>query len=285
MYSKDLEQLIDAALADGIITDKERAVIKKRAEKEGIDLDEIDVYLDGRLAQLQSGKSHIVNEAPKIQQAVEIPQKTSQASYTKYWIIIALCVLAIIASQFLITEKSLAKQILDRPIDKNEILGRMEDCAKIATTEVKMRRIGILDPDSENVSLLKPSSWKIGKRGCVVPVDITILYGINLKELNENSIEIDSSQKVVKIKLPASDIIEFDMARNYPGPKDVVRISDEFREEIGDPTIQKVKMKVRDEVLNDTTLKKALDEEINYNTRRFLRTMISSMGLNAEFVN
>ena len=215
---------------------------------------------------------------------MEIPQKTSQASYTKYWIIIALCVLAIIASQFLITEKSLAKQILDRPIDKNEILGRMEDCAKIATTEVKMRRIGILDPDSENVSLLKPSSWKIGERGCVVPVDITIQYGIKLEKL-KNSIEIDSSQKVVKIKIPTSDIIEFDMARNYPGPKDVVRISDKFREEIGDPTIQKVKMKVRDEVLNDTTLKKALDEEINYNTRRFLRTMISSMGLNAEFVN
>ena len=284
MYSKELEQLIDAALADGIITDKERAVIKKRAEKEGIDLDEIDVYLDGRLAKLQSEKSHIVNEAPKIQQAVEIPQKTSQASYTKYWIIIALCVLAIIASQFLITEKSLAKQILDRPIDKNEILGRMEDCAKIATTEVKMRRIGILDPDSENVSLLKPSSWKIGERGCVVPVDITIQYGIKLEEL-KNSIEIDSSQKVVKIKIPTSDIIEFDMARNYPGPNDVVRISDKFREEIGEQTIQKVKMKARDEVLNDTTLKKALDEEINYNTRRFLRTMISSMGLNAEFVN
>lgn len=284
MYSKDLEQLIDAALADGIITDKERAVIKKRAEKEGIDLDEIDVYLDGRLAKLQSEKSHIVNEAPKIQQAVEIPQKTSQASYTKYWIIIALCVFAIIASQFLITEKSLANQILDRPIDKNEILGRMEDCAKIATTEVKMRRIGILDPDSENVSLLKPSSWKIGERGCVVPVDITIQYGIKLEEL-KNSIEIDSSQKVVKIKIPTSDIIEFDMARNYPGPNDVVRISDKFREEIGEQTIQKVKMKARDEVLNDTTLKKALDEEINYNTRRFLRTMISSMGLNAEFVN
>lgn len=284
MYSKDLEQLIDAALADGIITDKERAVIKKRAEKEGIDLDEIDVYLDGRLAKLQSEKSHIVNEAPKIQQAVEIPQKTSQASYTKYWIIIALCVFAIIASQFLITEKSLANQILDRPIDKNEILGRMEDCAKIATTEVKMRRIGILDPDSENVSLLKPSSWKIGERGCVVPVDITIQYGIKLEEL-KNSIEIDSSQKVVKIKIPTSDIIEFDMARNYPGPNDVVRISDKFREEIGEQTIQKVKMKARDEVLNDTTLKKALDEEINYNTRRFLGTMISSMGLNAEFVN
>ena len=85
--------------------------------------------------------------------------------------------------------------------------------------------------------------------------------------------------------MPASDIIKFEMARNFPGPNDVVRINDKFREEIGDPTIQKVKMKVRDEVLNDTTLKKALDEEINYNTRRFLRTMISSMGLNAEFVN
>lgn len=50
MYSKELEELIEGALADGVITDKERAVLHKKAESEGVDPDELDMVLDGRLA-------------------------------------------------------------------------------------------------------------------------------------------------------------------------------------------------------------------------------------------
>ena len=50
MYSKELEELIEGALADGVITDKERAVLHKKAEAEGVDPDELDMVLDGRLA-------------------------------------------------------------------------------------------------------------------------------------------------------------------------------------------------------------------------------------------
>ena len=50
MYSKDLEEIIEAALADGVLTDKERAVLHKRAIMEGVDPDELDVVIDGRLA-------------------------------------------------------------------------------------------------------------------------------------------------------------------------------------------------------------------------------------------
>ena len=52
MYSEQLEALIKSIIADGKITDKERAVLHKRAEAEGIDADEIDVYIDGRLTEL-----------------------------------------------------------------------------------------------------------------------------------------------------------------------------------------------------------------------------------------
>lgn len=54
MYSKELEELIEAILADGVITDKERAVLYKRAEREGVDIDELEIVLDGRLAKMQS---------------------------------------------------------------------------------------------------------------------------------------------------------------------------------------------------------------------------------------
>jgi len=47
MYSEQLEQLIKSVIADGAITDKERSVLHKKAAAEGIDEDEIDVYIDG----------------------------------------------------------------------------------------------------------------------------------------------------------------------------------------------------------------------------------------------
>lgn len=50
MFSKELEEVIEAALADGVITEKERAVLHKRAAAEGVDPDELDIVIDGRLA-------------------------------------------------------------------------------------------------------------------------------------------------------------------------------------------------------------------------------------------
>lgn len=56
MYSEALERLIKSVIADGQITDKERAVLYKKAEAEGIDADEIDVYVEGLIAE-QSNQS------------------------------------------------------------------------------------------------------------------------------------------------------------------------------------------------------------------------------------
>lgn len=49
MYDKKLEQLIDAALADGELTQKEKQVLFKKAQEMGIDLDEFEMVLDARL--------------------------------------------------------------------------------------------------------------------------------------------------------------------------------------------------------------------------------------------
>ena len=45
MFSKEMEALIEATLQDGVLTDQEKAVLVKRAQKEGIDVDELDVYI------------------------------------------------------------------------------------------------------------------------------------------------------------------------------------------------------------------------------------------------
>lgn len=53
MFSKELEEVIEAALADGVITEKERAVLHKRALLEGVDPDELDVVIEGRLSKMK----------------------------------------------------------------------------------------------------------------------------------------------------------------------------------------------------------------------------------------
>lgn len=57
MFSEKLQNLIDASLVDGVITEKERAVIHKCALQEGGDPDEIDVLLDAVLQKLASSNN------------------------------------------------------------------------------------------------------------------------------------------------------------------------------------------------------------------------------------
>jgi len=52
----EIEKLIDLALADGQITDKERNVILKKATELGVDADEVEMVLDGKLHQLETNK-------------------------------------------------------------------------------------------------------------------------------------------------------------------------------------------------------------------------------------
>lgn len=57
-YSSKLESLIEMALSDGELTEKEKQVLYKRAEAEGIDLDEFEMILDSKL-KIQQNKTQI----------------------------------------------------------------------------------------------------------------------------------------------------------------------------------------------------------------------------------
>ncbi|RTQ50288.1 hypothetical protein EJV47_11725 [Hymenobacter gummosus] len=53
MYDEQLTALIDATIADGQLTDKERQVLTRKAQSFGVDADEFEVYLAGRLFERQ----------------------------------------------------------------------------------------------------------------------------------------------------------------------------------------------------------------------------------------
>lgn len=66
MYNEQLEQLIDAALADGELTEKEKQVLFKKAQALGVDLDEYEMVLDARLVKLKKAEEEkAASSAPK----------------------------------------------------------------------------------------------------------------------------------------------------------------------------------------------------------------------------
>ena len=54
----EIENLINMALADGEVTEKERAIILRKAESLGIDKDEVEMILDGRIALIHKAPPH-----------------------------------------------------------------------------------------------------------------------------------------------------------------------------------------------------------------------------------
>ena len=66
MYSDKMEALINAALADGELTEKEKQILFRKAEAEGIDLDEFEMVLDARLFEANKEQQ---KEAQAAQQA------------------------------------------------------------------------------------------------------------------------------------------------------------------------------------------------------------------------
>lgn len=77
VFSDRLEAMIEAALQDGVLTQKEKEVILRRAEKEGEDLDEFEFLFDARLSQLGIKVEVSTTEEPSDIQTPEMPENDS----------------------------------------------------------------------------------------------------------------------------------------------------------------------------------------------------------------
>ena len=53
MYNEQLEKLIEMALMDGELTEKEKQILFKKAETFGVDLDEFEMVLDAKVVEQQ----------------------------------------------------------------------------------------------------------------------------------------------------------------------------------------------------------------------------------------
>lgn len=74
MYSPQLEKLIAFAMADGELSEKEKQILFKKAEAEGIDLDEFEMVLEAKMHQSKPTvtEKQVVEVAPKSDRFVDI---------------------------------------------------------------------------------------------------------------------------------------------------------------------------------------------------------------------
>lgn len=72
MFSKELESLIQATLEDGVLEENEKAALVKRAEREGVDIAELEIYINSLL---QKRAREVENEKNAVRKQVEKEKK------------------------------------------------------------------------------------------------------------------------------------------------------------------------------------------------------------------
>jgi hypothetical protein len=61
MFNEQLEKLIEMALIDGVLTDKEREILKRKAVSQGFDEDEFEMVLEAKLFEKNQTTSQVIN--------------------------------------------------------------------------------------------------------------------------------------------------------------------------------------------------------------------------------
>jgi hypothetical protein len=72
----EIDRLISMALSDGKITDKEREIILRKAEKLDLDLDEVEMYLENEIGKVSLDSESVVS-IPKLNKSIEFDNNDS----------------------------------------------------------------------------------------------------------------------------------------------------------------------------------------------------------------
>ena len=195
---------------------------------------------------------------------------------------ICLCVVGIVLANVWFRKSNAERQLAEANKSRSEILGAFQKSARVATTEVKLKRIAVYDSDTD-FSGFNPANWKVGRRACILPVEMTVKYGIDLNKMKVDDIIIDSA-RVVKVRLPKPEVISYDVDPRI-NRDDVVTITSLLRADVGEPTLRRVKEKCVEEMRADTTVFSKLSADIEGNTRRVMGAIVRGMGYVPEFIH
>lgn len=184
-----------------------------------------------------------------------------------------ICVLAIIGIGWLLNRGSEVQQPTPATI-----LSTIKQEADLVVTEVTIRKIAYYDSSlHEHVSITDPSTWKYGDRKCIVPVEVKIKYGYDLREMTLKNVKVNDSLHIIEVTLPEAKIIDSGYDSNVDYDK-VVCISTGLRDDVGHETIERIRTQAYEAVM-----KEDFQELVGHEIRNNAQTLLNSLALSLGF--
>lgn len=166
----------------------------------------------------------------------------------------------------------------DAPSKESLILSSIKKKADLVTTEVSIRRLAIYDSSKyEKVDLVDPRTWKYGERKCIVPVDVTIKYGYDLRDMAVDDIKLSDDSAAVVILLPSPKVIDSGYDAKVD-EKAIVKMSSGMRDKISHEEVDEIMEKVYRSVMKED-LYALVGHEIENNARVIFSSIVRSVGM------
>lgn len=163
-------------------------------------------------------------------------------------------------------------------LNTNEILSMLKQNADLVTTEVSIRKIGIYDSSKhDKFSWTKLSSWKIGDRKCIVPVEVTIKYGYDLRDMTTDNIKLTDDSTAIIIELPKAKII--DAGYNLMIDEGtVVSLSTGMRDKIGHEVEEEIRKKGYEAVMKEDIMS-MVATDVEQNAKTVFASIVKNAGI------
>lgn len=166
----------------------------------------------------------------------------------------------------------------EQPKVESLILSRIKQKADLVTTEVRVRKLAIYDSSKhEKFELKDPRTWKYGERKCIVPVDVTIKYGYDLRDLTVDDVKLTDDSTAVVILLPEPKVIDSGYEAKVEEDA-VVRMSSGFRDKIGHEEVDKL-MEQTYRAVMEQDFSGMVSQDIENNAKVVFEGIVKGLGM------
>jgi hypothetical protein len=176
------------------------------------------------------------------------------------------------------------KEEHELPKVESVILSSIKQKADLVTTEVRVRKLAIYDSSKhEKFELKDPKTWKYGERKCIVPVDVTIKYGYDLRDLTIDDVKLTDDSTAVVILLPEPKVIDSGYeAKVEEGA--VVRMSSGMRDKISHEEVDQLMVQAYKAVMKED-FSAMVNRDIENNAKVVFEAIVRGIGMkNVEVI-
>ena len=161
---------------------------------------------------------------------------------------------------------------------ESAILSEIKQRADLVTTEVRVRKLAIYDSSKhEKFELADPRTWKYGERKCVVPVEVTIKYGYDLRDLSIDDVKLTDDSTAVVVMLPRPKVVDSGYEAKVE-ERDIVRMSSGMRDRISHEETDRLMQMAYEEVMKED-FSELIDRDIEHNAKTLFAAIVKSLGM------